>query len=132
MARSIEVPGLAHNAPIPQAARVGPLLCTSAISGKDRATGELPVDGQRQVELAFANLEAVLAAGGARLSDVAKLSIVLADNSLREAVNGQWSRCFPDPQARPARHIQSQALQHGMLLQLECIAYVVGADAATR
>ena len=40
--RSLNVPGAGHNAPIPLGARVGPLICSSGISGKDPATGQLP------------------------------------------------------------------------------------------
>lgn len=122
--RSVTVPGLAHNAPIPVAARVGALVCSSAIAGKDPATGELPTDPTRQVELAFANLRAVLEASGATLADVAKLTVYVKDNGIREAINTHWLACFPDPLDRPARHILVHDLQHGMALQLEFMAVI--------
>lgn len=132
MGRSIHVHGIGHNAPIPLGARVGNLLCSSGISGKDASTGNLPADPVRQTQLAFANLEALLAAGGATLGDVAKLTIYIkgpgsdggAGNSLRDAINTEWKRCFPDPEDRPARHILHYELQHGMALQLECMALI--------
>ncbi len=124
MGRSVNVPGIGHNAPIPLGARVGKLLCSSGISGKDAATGTLPPDPLRQTVLAFANLEALLAAGGATLGDVAKLTIYVKDNTLRDAINVEWQRCFPDPQDRPARHTLVHDLQHGMALQLECLALI--------
>jgi 2-iminobutanoate/2-iminopropanoate deaminase len=122
--RSIDVPGASHNAPIPAAARVGHLLCTSAVSGKDAATGQLPADAAAQVHHAFANLRAVLHAGGASLDDVAKFSVTIKDNSVREPLNAEWLACFPDPHDRPARHIVVQDLQHGMWLQIEVMAFV--------
>jgi len=122
--RSIEVAGLAHNAPIPVAARVGPLLCSSAIAGKDPATGQLPADAATQAKNAFANLRRVLEAGGATLAHVAKLAITIHDNGVREAINAEWLACFPDPADRPARHIVVADLQHGMALQLEFIALI--------
>ena len=122
--RSIDVPGAGHNAPIPMGARVGPLICSSAISGKDPTTGRLPADAVTQVQLAFANMDALLAAGGAALSDVAKLHITVKDNTVRDAINAEWQRRFPDPHDRPARHIVVHALQHGMVLQLEVTAFV--------
>lgn len=124
MSRSIDVPGLAHNAPIPVAARVGNLLCSSAIAGKDPASGELPADSAAQAKNAFANLRRVLQAGGATLADVAKLTVTINDNSVREAINAEWLACFPDPHDRPARHIAAHALQHGMALQIEFIALI--------
>lgn len=122
--RSIDVPGIGHKAPIPLGARVGPLLCSSAISGKDPATGGLAPTPAGQVDQAFANLRALLAAGGATLEDVARLTVTLADDGLRDEVNRHWLACFPDPADRPARHIGVQPLGHGMAVQLECIAWV--------
>jgi 2-iminobutanoate/2-iminopropanoate deaminase len=122
--RSIDVPGASHNAPIPAAARVGNLLCTSAVSGKDPATGQLPPDAPAQVSHTFKNLQAVLQAGGASLDDVVKFSVAIKDNSVREHLNAAWLACFPDPHDRPARHIVVQDLQHGMWLQIEVMAFV--------
>ncbi|MBL8303895.1 MAG: RidA family protein [Ideonella sp.] len=124
MGRSIHVPRVGHQAPIPLAARVGPLLASSGIAGKDPATGVLPPDGATQVAHAFANLRAVLAAGGATLDDVVKLSITVADDTLRSAINTEWLACFPDPDDRPARHVVVHPLQHGIQLQLELLAFV--------
>jgi 2-iminobutanoate/2-iminopropanoate deaminase len=125
--RSLNVPGAGHNAPIPLGARVGPLICSSGISGKDPATGQLPTDALTQVRLAFANMDALLAAGDATLEHVVKLHITVNDNSLRDAINSEWLSRFPDPQDRPARHIVQHALQHGMALQIEVTAFVTSA-----
>ncbi len=122
--RSIDVPGASHKAPIPAAARVGNILCSSAISGKDAATGVLPADAATQARLAFANLRALLTAGGATLGDVVKLAVTITDNTVREAINTEWLACFPEPHDRPARHITVHDLQHGMWLQLEVLAVV--------
>lgn len=122
--RSLHVPHVGHKAPIPLGARVGPLLCSSAIAGRSPADGSLPADGATQVAHAFANLRALLHAGGAELSHVVKLGVTLADDGLRDAVNTQWLACFPDPDDRPARHITVQGLGHGMVVQLEVMAFV--------
>lgn len=124
MKRSLQVPHVGHKAPIPLGARVGPLLCSSAIAGKSPADGSLPADGGTQVVHAFANLRALLAAGGAGLEHVVKLAVTLADDGLRDAVNAQWLACFPDADDRPARHIAVQPLGHGMQVQLEVLAWV--------
>lgn len=121
--RSIHVDGIGHKAPIPLAARVGPLLCTSAIGGK-AGDGSLPTDPAVQVAQAFANLDAVLHAGGAHRDDLARLSVTLGDDGLRDEVNRHWLAWFPDAADRPARHIAVQPLGHGMVIQLEATAYV--------
>lgn len=122
--RSLQLPHVGHKAPIPLGARVGPLICSSGIAGKDPADGSLPPDGATQVAHAFTNLQALLAAGGAGLEHVVKLAITLASDDLREPVNTQWLACFPDPADRPARHIVVQPLGHGMQVQLEVLAWV--------
>ncbi len=122
--RSIDLPGASHNAPIPAAARVGNILCTSAIAGKDPITGQLPPEANAQVHNAFTNLRALLAAGGATLADVVKLSVTVKDNAVRDAINTEWLTCFPDSHDRPARHIVVHDLQHGMWLQLEIMAVI--------
>ena len=122
--RSIDIPGASHKAPIPAAARVANVLCTSAVSGKDPASGELPADIEAQARNTFANLRAVLQAGGATMDDLVKLSVTLKDNAVRDAVNVQWLAAFPDPHDRPARHIVVQDLQHGMWLQVEAMAVI--------
>ena len=81
MRRSLQVPQVGHKAPIPLGARVGPLICSSGIAGKDPVDGTLPADGATQVVHAFTNLQALLAAGGAGLQHVVKLDITLADDA---------------------------------------------------
>lgn len=126
--RSLHIPGVTHGpTPIPGGARVGNLICSSAIAGKDPATDKLPEEAVDQVRFAFANMETLLEHGGASASDVVKITVFLKDNSLRDAINDEWLRLFPDPDDRPARHIVPADLQRGMLLQLEVMAVVQGA-----
>lgn len=120
--RSLHVPHVGHKAPIPLGARVGHLICSSGIAGKDPASGALPVDAPTQAAHAFTNLRALLAAGGASLDDVVRLTVTVKDDSVRDAINAEWLAAFPDPDDRPARHIGVHDLQHGMWLQLEVLA----------
>ena len=121
--QSIEVPGLTHGgAPIPAACRVGPILATSGVGGKDPATDTLPADVATQARNCFENLRRVLEAGGMSMGDVVKLTVFLADESHRAAVNEPWLRYYPDPHHRPARHALVMPLRAGMLVQLEALA----------
>jgi 2-iminobutanoate/2-iminopropanoate deaminase len=127
MARSIHVPGLGHGSnPIPAAARRGPLLVTGGISGVDRTTGTRPAGVDEQIGNMFANLAAVLAAGGASVDDVVQVAVVLADGASRPLLNDEWVKTFPDEAARPARHVVVRPLPGGMAVQLEAQAYVTG------
>ncbi|MES2191842.1 MAG: RidA family protein [Pseudomonadota bacterium] len=123
--RSLEVAGVSHgSAPIPMGARVGNMIFSSGIMGKDPATDTLPMDGAQQVKFAFQNMRALLAAGGASLENLARMTVFIKDESVRAAINEEWVKCFPDPHDRPARHTLIYDLRGGMLLQLEIIAVV--------
>jgi 2-iminobutanoate/2-iminopropanoate deaminase len=123
--RSIEVPGVSHgNAPIPMGARVGNMIYSSGIMGKDPATDTLPADGPSQAKFMFMNLRSLLAQGGADLGDVVHVKAYVKDNSYRDALNAEWLQCFPDPHDRPARHTMVTDLPGGMLVQIEIVAVV--------
>lgn len=121
--RSLEVPGITHgNAPIPMGARVGNMIFSSGIMGKDPATNTLPDDVNEQARFAFENMIALLEAGGATLRNLARMTVFIKNESARPAINAQWLKYFPDPHDRPARHTLTYDLQGGMLLQLEIVA----------
>ena len=122
--RSIEIDGVTHNAPIPAGARVGNILYSSGIMGKDPQTNQLPLDGASQARFTFQNLRTLLANGGATLSDVVRITAYVKDNSQRDALNAEWLQCFPHPDDRPARHTQVADLPGGMLLQIEAVAVI--------
>jgi len=121
--QSIEVEGLAHaGTPIPNACRIGPILATSGVGGRNPVDGTLPGDPQTQAVNAFDNLRRILAAGGMDMGDVVKLTVFIADESHRAAVNTPWLSHYPDPAHRPARHSLVMPLRGGMLVQLEALA----------
>lgn len=122
--QSIEIPGLGHGGqPIPAASRVGPLLVSGGISGKDPETGTIPEDPAAEVAQAFTNLKAILEAAGATLEHVAKVTVFVKDRDIRTHVNPPWLELFPDPESRPARHTLETSLA-GMRIQLECLAFI--------
>jgi len=105
-------------------ARVGNILYSSGVMGKDPATGELPAEGTAQAKFMFRNLRTLLDNGGATLADVVRITVFVKDNGQREAINAEWLKCFPDPHDRPARHMQVVDLTGGMLVQLEAVAVI--------
>ena len=124
MPQSIDVPGLAHKVPIPVGSRAGNVLCSSAIAGKDPATGKLGETPADQVRLAFENLERFLEAGGATPEHVVKLAVYVKDDSVREHIDAHWLALWPDAGHRPARHVTVHDLRHGMVIQLETLAAI--------
>jgi 2-iminobutanoate/2-iminopropanoate deaminase len=120
--QSIEVENIGHAAPIPVASRVGSVIATSAISGRDQKTGKLAPDADGQARLAFENLKTILAKGGMGLGDVVKITCFVTDDGFRDSLNKYWNECFPDEHKRPARHTLVLPLRGGVLLQLDALA----------
>jgi 2-iminobutanoate/2-iminopropanoate deaminase len=80
----------------------GRWLASSGQVGLDPGTGKLAPGGVGpETERAIRNLEAVLKAGNAALSDVVKTTVFLADMADFAAMNEVYARFFTDP--KPAR-----------------------------
>ena len=121
--KSIDVKGLSHSgAPIPTACRVGPILVTSRIMGKNPETGEMPSDPDAQAALCFSNMKRVLDAAGMDWGDVVKLTVYLVDDAYRTSVNKPWHEIYPDPKHRPTRDSLVMPLRGGRLVQIEAWA----------
>jgi enamine deaminase RidA (YjgF/YER057c/UK114 family) len=125
MAESIEVAGLHHGGiPIPTAARVGPLVASGGILGMDPTDGTIPDDLEQQIELAFANVSAVMDAAGGTVEDIVKFTCFVPDRGSRDLINASWLSMFPDEHRRPARHMLTHELPGGVLIQIEILAWV--------
>lgn len=124
--RSVHVENYSHGAnPIPAASRVGNVVITGGISGQNPADGKTPDDPQAQVAHAFAQMERILKAAGASTEDVVKVDVVVKDFSLRDAINAEWLKMFPDEHSRPARHVTKYDHFGGnVVLQLTATAVV--------
>jgi 2-iminobutanoate/2-iminopropanoate deaminase len=99
----------------------GWVWCAGQI-GVDPNSGRL-VDGgvAAEAERALRNLESVLVAAGATLSDVVKTTVLLADIADFTTVNEIYARVFPDP--APARSTFAvAALPRGALVEIEAVA----------
>lgn len=120
----IEIPGVSHGtAPIPMGAKIGSIVCSSAIMGKDPETNELPLDPEAQLACLFKNIETFMEQAGGSTGNIIRMSVYLKDNNLRKLFNDQWLNMFPKENDRPARHITIQdELRNGMVAQVEIIA----------
>jgi 2-iminobutanoate/2-iminopropanoate deaminase len=107
------------------AVRAGDLLFVSgciAVDGDGHLVGGDDVVAQtRQV---FANLEAVLAAAGATIRDVVKVTVFLTDVRDRAAVNSVREQVFGD--VRPASTLVevSRLVLDGARVEIEAVAIV--------
>jgi 2-iminobutanoate/2-iminopropanoate deaminase len=92
----------AHTGPVPQSVEAGGWVSVSALFGADPGTHAIAADARGEAEQLFANLAAILAAAGARLTDVVKVGIVMrALQRDRPVFNQVWAEQFGEH--RPAR-----------------------------
>jgi 2-iminobutanoate/2-iminopropanoate deaminase len=120
--RSIEIESFKHVNPIPGASRVGPLVVSSVIVGRN-PDGELPEDPDAQIANLFRYVGDMLAAAGAEWRHVAKMNFFVPSLKLRDSINKPWAEHFPDPESRPARHTQI-ATGGGSAISCDFLAYV--------
>ena len=118
----IEIPGLAHNAPIPMGAKVGNLIFSSAISGRDSETEKLPPDPDEQAEILFQNIRRFMQLAGGTPENIGHMTVFLKDEKYRDSINKAWVKMFPDEHNRPARHAVKIELRGEVLFQVELIA----------
>ena len=91
-----------HTGPVPQAVESGGWIYVSALFGADPRTGQIPDDPRNEAEQLFANLEAILAAAGAALTDVVRVGIFMKQLQRdRPVFNEVWKEHFGEH--RPAR-----------------------------
>jgi 2-iminobutanoate/2-iminopropanoate deaminase len=103
-----------------QGIRAGNFLFTAGQVGVDPATGELAGDTiESQTTQVIKNLTAILAAEGATLADVVKVTAFLADMSLFPGYDAVYRAHFPEP--FPAR--SSVGVNLGRyLVEIEAVA----------
>ena len=110
--------------PYSQAMKVGNLLFCSGQIALDPKTGTLVgATAAEQAEQVLKNLAAVLAAGGASMSAVARTTIFLASMADFAAVNEVYGKHFGNH--KPARAtVAVKELPKGGLVEIDCIACV--------
>jgi len=118
----IEVHGLGHSNPIPLAVKIGSMVFSGGISAQDPATGKVPSDPGEQIVLAFQNMQKIVEAAGGTTDDIAKVVVYLRDMKLREQVNVEWVKMFPDAENRPVRHTMPSESPTNPGIQLEMTA----------
>ena len=105
-----------------QGIRAGDFVFVSGQGPLDPQTGKVVGETiEEQTERVLENIKAILAAGGAGMADVVKVTAHLSDLALFERYNKVYARYFPDP--KPTRTtVGSQLL--GILVEIDAIAYV--------
>lgn len=119
---SIYIDDFRHANPIPNASRIGNLVVSGVILGKDPETGAPPATLAAQCELMFRHLRSTIEAAGGTPDNIVKMTVWLKDPSDRQVLNEAWTKMFPDPESRPARHTQKDSSDNPYLIQCDFMA----------
>lgn len=119
---SIELDGFAHRNPVPAAARIGNMLFSGVLTGRDPHTRQMPADLASQVTNVFTHIRELMHAAGGSTDNIAKLTFWLPNYRDRDALNDAWIQMFPDPQTRPARQVMHAVLDQGGQIQADLVA----------
>jgi 2-iminobutanoate/2-iminopropanoate deaminase len=104
------------------AVRAGDFLYISGQVPRDPVTGAtVGSDIVEQTRQVIGNLETVLAAGGATLSDVVSVTVYLSDPDLWSAFNAAYRDLMPSPY--PTRTAIGASLR-GFLVEISAVAYL--------
>jgi 2-iminobutanoate/2-iminopropanoate deaminase len=105
--------------------RAGDFIFVTGTGPIDPASGELVGSNiEQQTERTIDNIAAILAADGATLNEVVKVNVHLSDTSLFARYNAVYAKRFTRPY--PVRTTVGSDLGHtpGMLVEIDCIAYL--------
>lgn len=119
--QSFDVESFTHSNPIPCVTRIGPLVMSSVIIGRDPGTATVPDDITAQIANLFHHTGEMLRAAGAEWRHVARMNFFLPSLDMRPALNEPWLAHFPDPDSRPARHTE---VVQGPAAKCDFVAYV--------
>ena len=113
-----------HPQPFPTACKVGNVVFSSAVSGEDPVTNQIPDDPRQQVLNAFRTVRRIMEEAGGTLDNIGKVTVYVKDRDIRPVVNEVWQEVFSNPKSRPVRHMVPFDLPPGRALQVEFLAVV--------
>jgi 2-iminobutanoate/2-iminopropanoate deaminase len=120
--KSIEIPGVHHQNPIPMGAKIGNVVYSSAISGLEPSAKTPPADPDQQAEVLFRNIRTFMEHAGGTPDDIIRMTVYVKEEQYRDSINKEWLKMFPDEKNRPARHTLKAPVRGEALFQVEVIA----------
>ena len=120
----ISLPGIPHNAPLPTGAKIGNIVRSSAISGRDPASNDFSDDPERQAAVLFGNVRAFMEKAGGTPANILHVMIYTKELRYNEALDKEWVAMFPDANNRPAREttVKTEGMYGGRFFEIALMA----------
>lgn len=118
---SISLEDFSHVNPVPVASRIGQLVMSGALTGRDPNTSEMPLGIDVQCRNVFARIRELALACGGSTDDILKVTCWVERYRDRDALNREWLAMFPNPASRPARQVHAAQLDGGALIHADVV-----------
>jgi enamine deaminase RidA (YjgF/YER057c/UK114 family) len=121
---TIEVKGLSHRDPLPNAVRIGEYVFTSVIVPWDLRTSEPVIGEDAQTDQCFDNMRIVMEEAGGTIDDVVLQWVYLNDFAYQPYMVDVYLECWPIGQYQAARKTFRYPM--GAQIQIQCIGRIGG------
>ena len=121
---SVEVKGLTHRDPLPNAVRIGDYVFTSVIVPWDLSTSEPVVGEDAQTDQCFDNMRVVMEEAGGSVDDVVLQWVFLNDFAYQPYMVDVYLEAWPVGQYQAARKTFRYPM--GAQIQIQCIGRIGG------
>ena len=120
----IELPGFADHPPL--GVRLGPVVFSAPIDGRDPATGERSADRVTQMRQAFRNMESFIQRAGGSKADLIHVYIFVSGRDDQLDMLDVWLEEFPTDGDRPARKaiFDETLARDGKIIHLMCVGVI--------
>jgi 2-iminobutanoate/2-iminopropanoate deaminase len=120
--RAIHLSGIGHGPGRPAGSRIGNIVVSASLVGRDPESGEISSDPAVQIERLFEMMVRFLEAAEVTLDDVIRVNVTLALPEYRELLNVEWAKYFNDEESLPTRKATIAALPGSLVAELELMA----------
>jgi enamine deaminase RidA (YjgF/YER057c/UK114 family) len=114
--------GIGHGPGRPAGSRIGNIVVSASLVGRDPESGEISSDPAKQIEDPFLTMVRFLEAADVTVDDVIRVNVTLSQPEYREFLNVEWAKYFNDEESLPTRKATIATLPGAIIAELELMA----------
>jgi enamine deaminase RidA (YjgF/YER057c/UK114 family) len=120
--RAIHLTGIGHGPGRPAGSRIGNIVVSASLVGRNPESGEFSTDPAEQIKELFQTMVRFLEAADVTVDDVIRVNVTLSQPEYREFLNVEWAKYFSDEESLPTRKATIAALPAPIIAELELMA----------